>query len=230
MSTSRIKLGIYLPTHLLEDLQPELEYAFLEPNTDPQYIEYYRQYSGQKLLDNGFIENNHQAMEITPLVQYFRDVNADLIVAPDRWGNFNWNWSTALVLAEQVDITKILVILGGPNFQEEADKAWKSGFHHIGLPARRNRYAVIFEGHVHLFGMRFPEEYLSYCTGAKDVTMDTVEPISAAEHNWLYSMKGLASFPRPQDYADLNPFGSRDDHRINIRYLRDKLSRPDRRF
>lgn len=198
-----IKLGMYLPAGLVERIQPHLDLGFLEPNPSPAYIEYYREFKGITLLDNGLIEFK-RVIGLDELRKYRDEIQPGYVVAPDQLGNWQYNLMIARLLKK--DGWSTGVVLGAyeaADWAEQARQAQLVGLEPILLPYRLNRVPV--KGNwIHLLGYRKPEEYRSFEAVANDVSIDTVEPISSAYNEWSYSEKGMASFPRPVNFDELD--------------------------
>lgn len=212
----KIEFGMYLPPALVEDIQPLLDFAFLEPTNSEKYNRYYKSYhEGTKLLDNGFIEYKDKAWDTSSLLAYAEEVEPDQIVAPDSLGNWEYNINQARIMRENGFYT--YAVLTGPDWQNQANVAARDA-NGICLPYRLNRTAVRSLVPVHLLGWRKPEQYLPYLALCKShVALDTTEPISAAVNNWCYAEKGLASFPRPKNYTEL------DGHSYSLKLVKENV-------
>lgn len=196
-----IKYAAYLPTSLLEELNDLMDFHFLEPNTHPKYIGFYaRQTDKPKLLDNGLIEFEN-SWGVEALVEYRQKVMADDVIGPDRLGNWYFNLMSFRTLLGRHPQPSI--VLAGPDWQEQCNTILKfRGSTLVCLPYRLNRQPV--EGNrIHLLGFKKPEYYTPYRAMSRELSLDTTEPISAGYHLWSYAKNGLATFPRPKDYADL---------------------------
>lgn len=219
-----VEYGIYLPTKLVEHIQPLLDFAFLEPCDDEEYISLYAGYSGViKILDNGYVEFKDKAMGLKSLVKYNQRVMADIVVAPDVMGNWYYNSVQARILAKEIGYQHVGVVLAGPNWQEQADWVSNHPYRAVFLPYRLNRVPVNFGQRVHLFGFKNPEAYFPFSAGAWICSIDTVEPISAAYHKWSYVDKGFASFPRPANYRELTGNTTSLDRFIDVSLAKENV-------
>lgn len=227
----KVQLSAYLPTSLLKSLQQHLDFALLEPTWTGEYIDFYKHYTGPKLLDNGFIENNRRSLDHEPLIEYARAVDATWVIAPDKLGDWGYNLSSALKLSRIWPKKKILVCLGGPTpfqFTMQSVVVRALGFHGCCLSYMLNRVPV-GGPFVHMLGFKGAESYSEFY-GPKIhwLSLDTVEPLSAAHWGWSYQEQGFATFPRPKPYSDLDRFDevTMQRARQNIHFLRQKLNGP----
>lgn len=202
-----IKYGAYLPSALVEKVQPFLDLAFLEPTEDPRYTDYYKSLKGTiKVLDNGLCENGGVAKTIPYLLDYAKETEPDIIIAPDRLGDWVYNYFQAKILRR---LCNTGICLAGPAWDQQVQMAETENIQWIFLPYRLNRQPVAPtkpDTKIHLLGFKNPEDYLPYIALAPTgvISLDTVEPISAAFHEWSYADKKFASFPRPEGYAYLD--------------------------
>ena len=232
-----ISFSSYLPTPMLEELQPLLDYVFMEPVQDQHYIDFYKNYHGTyKLLDNGYIERANNALDFEDLVDYDFKVKADVVIAPDRLGDWKFNRSNAERLCERIGQERTGVVLAGRTawaFEEQCEQLANT-CSLICIPYTLNRNVLdpsFWPGTVtrfHLLGLRVPEDYSVYKSLEEEeqvqIYLDTAEPISAAYQYWVYDEKGFACFKRPKGYADLQLTKTQTDiARWNIAWLKKLL-------
>lgn len=204
-----IEYAAYLPTPTLEDLQPLMDFAFLEPCTQQDYVGFYKAHSGFKLLDNGFIENSYP-LDLDSLMRFSTEIGAHVIVAPDHLGDWQFNFKNAKKLYGLIGAQRTACVLAGRRYDqfEEQLQEVASIAHTVMLPYRLNRTMLSplnLMTRLHLLGLKTPEDFSVYKHAPEHckVSLDTSEPISAAYHYWTYEERGFASFRRPFRYHDL---------------------------
>lgn len=222
-----VRYGAFLPPGLLFALQGELDMVFMEPVENKQYIDFYKSYKGDgspKILDNGLIENGGEPFPHEFLLDYAEAIRADIIIAPDKLGNWQYNYYHAKIMARYWATG---ICLAGPDFvQQGASVATEANMPLICLPYRLNRVPIAAGAAkmVHLLGYKHPEQYAPYISANGPISIDTVEPISAAANKWSYADQRFASFPRPANYMELDPTSISIELCIsNIRWFKKKL-------
>lgn len=200
---------------MLEELQPLLDFAFLEPCSHPEYIGFYHNYSQWKMLDNGYIERNNHSLSLEPLLQYSASVNAHCTIAPDHLGNWYFNLKNTKALCDAVGRDRTACVLSGPTpweFIEQAQEAY-SWAAILCAPFRLNRAplpSACYTERYHLLGLKIPEDYSTYrpAPGGKVTqtifSLDSSEPLNSAYHYWPYAERGFACFKRPLNYENLS--------------------------
>src|SRR5437870_3644821 len=199
-----MKLSCLLPTNHIRDLQPSLDFVFMEPIQDRRYIsECLHSPNEFKLLDNGFIEFNGHGLGVFDLIDYFHKVNATHVIATDKLGDWPFNSHMAKRTARYVGKQRTFVVLAGPTplrFWWQTGIARLYGFAGVCLPYRLNRIPTRHTT-IHLLGYRHPERHIDF---PSDCTMDTTEPVNAALRGWNYEHQGFASFKRHPNYQNID--------------------------
>ena len=211
-----------------------VDYWLIEPIENAEYKSLMREKTGWKLLDNGFHEYKRPVSSAL-LRKWVDEVNANAIVAPDMLGNWDFNYQCAISCRSDVmpyNVEVFGVLGGGLNheWQDQADtfSLEPPAINGICLPFKLNRFPILTHSHVHLFGFKHPEDYWSYRQmGYKRLTIDTVEPISAALRGILYEAEGgIVTYPRVPDYMNWEfTLDTVTIARSNIMYLKEHLNR-----
>jgi hypothetical protein len=206
--SSQVRLGAVLPIHHLGDLQPLLDYAFVEPIDDARYTAFYKVFKGLKILDNSHGQYGTDPASCERLFEYAKLVDATEVIAPDKLGDWSFNYSWARAFAKLWPKNQTLVCLAGPqagSFSMQADYVLNEGYAGVCLPYRLNRTFGNYGDRLHLLGLRAPEQFHGYLgEGHVDVSLDTSEPISAASRGVHYASDGgLWTVKRPKNYMRL---------------------------
>lgn len=226
---NKILFSAYLPTDLIETVQPWLDYVFMEPVDDERYISFYREYLCEfKLLDNGLCEYG-ESWQPTDLDRYAREVRPTHVIPPDRLGE----WFHNLHQLKQM-ITgryRLLPCLAGPFETDFKLQMAESSYPQVNgycLPYRLARHPLgryHSHEHVHLLGLKWPEPYHLYTRSGAIVSLDTTEPINATFECKEYAEEGFTTTRRHPYYKDLK-ISDVSIHllKANIDWLKAKLN------
>jgi hypothetical protein len=168
-----IELSLEIPTPHLGEFMPSCDLGFAlaqEVLNDKMYCDFYNQYEGELILDNGMLETG-ESLSVSSLWHANKMIKPAAIIAPDAKDAMEYGFSMykAMVCGLQStwDVTNIGFVVQGKTLGERVwSLRWAivHGCNPICLPYRTNRietwviynktYGTVPHNWIHLLGLR----------------------------------------------------------------------------